>query len=265
LILWDNFLTPKENIHLRIGSVRIFFMIDGKIEKHSLPQSILYHLLPGVLTGACYFLIRQPVLNLGYPPMFALTIAAALFLIPLELGFLLVQGRKAAGRLTLAGVISYRRALPWWQVVLWSALVFLAVGAVFALLKPVDRFLQEQVFFWIPTLDPGLDGSFSRPALIVTYALFFILMAVLAPLVEELYFRGYLLPRTPGKLGPVLHSFLFAAYHVFTPWMIVTRTIGLLPLIYTVRKKNIYIGMIVHVLVNTLDVVTAAVFIAGLH
>lgn len=92
--------------------------------------------------------------------------------------------------------------------------------------------------------------------------MFLIFIAFLSPLVEELYFRGYLLPRMKGKFAALLHSFLFAAQHVFTPWMIVTRTLGLLPLVLGVKKKNIYIGIIVHILVNTLDVITGIVFIA---
>lgn len=64
-----------------------------------------------------------------------------------------------------------------------------------------------------------------------------------------------------GKFGPLLHSFLFAVYHIFTPWMILTRTIGLLPLVYVVRRKNIYVGIIVHILLNSIDVVTGIIFI----
>jgi len=42
----------------------------------------------------------------------------------------------------------------------------------------------------------------------------------------------------------------------------VARAIGLLPLIYVAqKKKNIYIGMIAHILANTLDVVAGVMFI----
>ncbi len=235
---------------------------QSDIEKHSLLQSILLHMLPGILTGCFYFLVRQPVLAKGYPPIFALVLAGAFILIPVELGYLLYQGKKKTGRYTLDGIISYRKAIPWWQTLVWVLIVFVATGIIFTLMKPVDAFLQEKIFSWLPGLDFGLSGDYSKATLILTYALFFVFMAVLAPVVEELYFRGYLLPRMSGKYAPVLHSFLFAVYHTFTPWMILTRTIGLLPLIYTVRKKNITIGIIVHVLVNTLDVVTGIVFIS---
>ena len=89
-------------------------MIQNQIEKHSTIQSIILHLLPGILVGCFYFLVRQPVVNLGYPSIFALLLAFAFILIPFELGFLLVQGKKKTGRFTLQGIISYRNSIPWW-------------------------------------------------------------------------------------------------------------------------------------------------------
>ena len=236
-------------------------MNHNPIDKHSLSESVLLHLLPGFLVGCFYFLARQPVASLGYPSIFALLLAFALILIPFELGFLLVQGKKKTGRFTFQGMISYRKPIPWWQYILWPIILVPVIGAIFKLLSPMDAFLQHRLFFWMPDLNYGLDGSYSRSILVVTYLLFFVFSVVLAPLVEEMYFRGYLLPRMTGKVSPLLHSFLFAAVHVFTPWMIVTRTLGLLPLLYGVMRKNIFIGIIVHILGNSLDLVTGIIFI----
>jgi membrane protease YdiL (CAAX protease family) len=231
------------------------------IEKHSTILSVILHLLPGILVGCFYFLARQPVALLGYPSIFALLLAFAFVLIPVELGYLLYQGKKKTGRFTLQGIISYQNPIPWWQYLVWPIIIFAVVGAIFKLLAPLDAFLQERLFFWMPDLNYGLVGNYSRTILIVTYSMFLIFNVFLAPLVEELYFRGYLLPRMKGRFATLLHSFLFAAIHVFTPWMIITRTLGLLPLVFGVKKKNIYIGMIVHILGNSMDFLTAIVFI----
>jgi len=236
-------------------------MSQDQIEKHSTTQSIILHLLPGILVGCFYFLARQPVALMGYPSIFALLLAFAFILIPLELGYLLVQGKKKTGHFTLRGILSYRNPIPWWQYLVWPIIIVPVIGAIFMLLKPLDTFLQERLFFWMPGLNNGLDGHYSRTILIITYAMFLLFSVFLAPLVEELYFRGYLLPRVKGKFAILLHSFLFAAVHVFTPWMIITRTLGLLPLVYGVKKTNIYVGMIVHILGNSMDFITAIVFI----
>jgi len=236
-------------------------MNQDQIVKHSTVQSVILHLLPGILVGAFYFLALKPVAKMGYPSFFALLLAFAIILVPLELGFLLFQGKKKSGRFTLRGIISFQNPIPWWQYLVWPIVTVPVIGAIFKLLKPVDAFLQSRLFFWIPEPNYGLDGNYSRTILIVTYSMFLIFNVFLAPLVEELYFRGYLLPRIKGKFATLFHSFLFAAVHVFTPWMIITRTLGLLPLVFVVKKKNIYIGMIVHILGNSVDLITAIVFI----
>lgn len=236
-------------------------MKQEQIEKHSLTQSIILHLLPGILVGCFYLLARQPVVNMGYPSIIALILAFAFILIPVELGYLFYQGKKKTGRITLQGIISYRKAIPWWQYIVWAPIIFIAIGAIFTGLKPVDVFLQGRLFSWMAEPGYGLDGIYSRKTLIVTYAMVFIFVAVLSPLVEELYFRGYLLPRMKGKYAPLFHSFLFAVQHFSTPWMIITRTLGLLPLLFGVKKKNIYIGIIVHILCNMMNVVTGIAFI----
>ena len=117
-------------------------------------------------------------------------------------------------------------------------------------------------------LDMGLDGNYSKSILIITYILFFFLIVLILPTIEEFYFRGYLLPRMPSKLKgwtEIIHSGLFAIYHTWTPWMFVVRTIGVLPLIYTVkRKENLLIGIIAHCLINSVDLIIGVMFVLKL-
>jgi hypothetical protein len=47
-------------------------MNQDQYEKHTTTQSVILHLLPGILVGWFYFLARQPVANMGYPSIFAL-------------------------------------------------------------------------------------------------------------------------------------------------------------------------------------------------
>jgi membrane protease YdiL (CAAX protease family) len=237
-------------------------MKQDQIEKHSTAQSVILHLLPGILVGCFYFLALQPVARMGYPSNFALYLALAFVLVPVELGFLLYQGKKKTGRFILQGIISYRTPIPWWQYLVWVSIIFVIVGAIMTIFKPVDSFLQKNLFFWMPDLNSGLDGNYSKSILIVTYSMSLIFNVFLGPIVEELYFRGYLLPRMKGKFPQLLHSFLFAAVHVFTPWMVIARTIGFLPIIFGTTKKNIYVGMIVHMLCNATGFVTGIVFIS---
>lgn len=233
-------------------------------ETHTITKSIILHLIPGMLTGGFYFLVRDPLHKMGYPSIFALMLAIAFVIVPVELGYLLYKGKQKNGRYKLDGIISYRMPIPIWQYILWILGIFVATGIIFSLLKPIDGFLQEKMFFWVPNFESGLDGNYSKTNLIITYVTMMVFGVIIGPLAEELYFRGYLLPRMSGKLSSLWHSLLFAIYHVFTPWMIITRTIGLLPLIFAVKKKNIYIGIIVHILVNSIDAVMGFAFIVSM-
>lgn len=237
-------------------------MIQDQIEKQSTIKSIILHLLPGILVGAFYFLALQPVAKMGYPSIFALYLAFAFALVPVELGFLLHQGKKKTGRFTLQGIISYRNPIPWWQYFIWGSIIFVIVGTIMTLFKPVDSFLHKALFFWMPDMDLGLDGHYSKTILSVTYSMALLINVFIAPMVEELYFRGYLLPRMKGKYAILFHSFLFAAIHVFTPWMIIARTVGFLPIIIGTTKKNIYLGMIVHMLCNATGFITGIIYIS---
>lgn len=239
---------------------------NNAVEQHSIGRSILLHLLPGFLGGAGYFALTPVLRSFGYPSVLALMCSLLLVLIPFELGWLLVQAKKKNGSFSLRGVVLYRNPIPAWQYFVWVPALIVLMGIIFTLMKPVDAFLQVKVFAWMPAMQNGLEGGFSQSALILTYILWAVFGALLGPWVEELYFRGYLLPRMgyAGKWAPLLHSFLFGLYHLWTPWMFVTRTLAMLPLIYTVRRRNLNLAIIVHILVNFLDVVTGVAFIIGM-
>jgi uncharacterized protein len=69
--------------------------------------------------------------------------------------------------------------------------------------------------------------------------------------VEELLFRGLLLPRMQGALGRwdwVANGFLFAGYHLHLPWVIpATLLVDTFAMAYPSRRyRSALIGIIVH-------------------
>jgi len=235
----------------------------NSVEIHSPGKSVLLHLLPGILIGGCFFALR-PILSLwGYPSMAALMCAIVLILLPFELGFLLYEGKKRNGKFSLQGVVLYRTKISIWQYVLWVPVLFILLGLIFTLLKPSDTFFRQQFFAWVPMLEDGLQAGYSREALIGTYLMLAVFGVVVGPIVEEYYFRGFLLPRMgyAGKWAPLLNSFLFGLYHFWTPWMVLTRTIGALVLAYAAQRRSLYLSIAVHILVNSVDLITGIAFI----
>ena len=236
-------------------------------EQHSLPRSIALHLLPGILTGAAFFLIAPITQRNSLPSLWAHGIADLFVILPFIYGFLFYQGNKRNGRFSLDGVVLYRERIPWWQYLVYVP-VLIASAAVFPLLAPVTNFIADNLFSWWPAMyDLSFDLRGYPPAIITATLIFnFLVIALLAPIAEEIYFRGYLLPRLSrfGFWAVPIHTTLFGLFHVWSPWMVVARAIGIIPFAYIVqRKQNIYIGMIAHCFFNILDVLAAAMLVLG--
>ena len=225
------------------------------MKQYSFSKSIVLHLLPGALGTLAYVFLAPIFLNKGYPAILALLIAVSVITLPLQVGYLLIQRRNTEDQ----PVIGLRASLPKWQyiifplgMVIWG---FLASGA----LSLLDISVAKAWFSWLPDwfyiFDVEQFKVFSREALMITFWIGLVVNGFVAPIIEEFYFRGHLLPRLsgPGNWSPLINISLFSLYHFWSPWQIISRIIWLLPWGYIVwRKKNIYLMMIAHVTANTL-------------
>lgn len=231
---------------------------SAETEQHSFLKSLALHLLPGVPVALFYVVFAPLFVGWGFPPAFALCLAIPVVLIPLQLGILLYIGRRATGKFTLDGVVLYREKASIRQYIMYTLLIIVWSGLSFAILsKPIGGFIIERFFSWAPEwYVAGNSFTGSKPILLATWLMIMVFGNFLGPAVEELYFRGYLLPRMSRLKGwaPLLNATLFAAYHFWTPWEVITRTVAVLPLSFTAYKKqNVYIGLIAHVTLNTLS------------
>ena len=231
---------------------------------HTLPWSVLLHLGPGLVVGAAYLALIPAARALGLPSVAAIGAQAILVTGPLMIGILMVSRRRRPGEPTIA-----LRRVPTVAATLgWAAVIICAAAAAFVLTRPLTAWLERTVFrgwpdSWKPQL--GTAGGYSDSALLWTAVLLLIGSVLIAPVVEEAYFRGYLLPRMPAWLGrtaPVAHAVLFAFYHVWTLWLTPTRILAILPLIYiTLRTRSVLPAMVAHVVLNLIDVVVIIVFV----
>jgi hypothetical protein len=218
----------------------------------SIRKAILLHLLPGLFL-LCFYIAGTKLAPLFHvPTMFMLYLGIIFILIPFELGYMLLLGKKANRRLTLSGIILFRQPLRWW----WYILIILPLliwG--FLLLKinvtATDDFLWQQLFHWLPRwfyLRSGAGAGYAKPVLLAFWGFYFV-CNISGAFIEELYFRGFLLPRLArlGFWAPLLNTVLFSFYHFFTPEANISRILLLLPMVYAVWwKRNINIGILLH-------------------
>ena len=207
-----------------------------KSPKHPIWQSILLHLAPGVLIFVVYFTIASILVNRlpSVALLTALSLGIVLALIPFELGYLFFQGWRKHRHLSLSGIVLYREPIRVWDYVLFVPLLLIWAVFCFAVISPpVEAYLQQTVFAWWPNwlIPSAMDTSTlsTNPALGLIALASLPLQAIIGPTVEELYFRGYLLPRLSylKAWAPLINTVLFSLYHFFTPWQNPARILAL--------------------------------------
>jgi membrane protease YdiL (CAAX protease family) len=231
----------------------------------STARMLALHLVPGAVGGLVYVLAAGPVMAAGFPPLMALLIAIVIAIVPFELGVIVRAGRReaAGGPDRFLPAVRYRepiRARDW----LWVPVLLVAAILGFGLFGVVDGPIRDALFGWAPDWfrDPFLSDDpkrFGSSAWTITLAAYALLNVIVGPVVEELYFRGYLLPRMTayGRWAPLIDVALFSLYHVWAPWGFLSRVAGVAPYAYVVWwKHNLYLGMAVHMLLNAIGTAT---------
>lgn len=226
--------------------------------RHCFGRSVFLHLYPGVLITIFFILVTPSVVARGYPPQFSMLLAVCFVALPL-LGTHLWIARR---QLPLSPPwVRYNRPMSTGQyglvvggLVIWAFLMW-------GLTSPLISWLSTHVFAWLPSwYTTQAFTGYSRPAIIATLVLNLFANGVLAPVAEELYFRGYLLPRMSslGAYAPAWNTILFSLYHFWQPYLYPTLILALLPMVYLVwRKQNVRIGIYTHCLLNLVGAVVA--------
>ena len=226
------------------------------VEQHTLGKSLALHLLPGALTAAAFYLLAPVVMRSGYPAIAAGVIAAAVLVVGGELGWLLREAHRRARSRSVRDVLPFRPGPFTWRKGLLVVALF--AWAVAVSLLGIGTSMKDSFFSWMPEwalnpIAPNFADTGSPTAGVVTAIGFLLILVILGPLVEELYFRGYLLPRI-GRFGawaPLINVSLFACYHLWKPWDAINLIFVLAPMVYVVwRLRDIRVGIAVHIALN---------------
>ncbi|HSJ26481.1 MAG TPA: CPBP family intramembrane glutamic endopeptidase [Longimicrobiales bacterium] len=236
--------------------------VPGLPAQHGLLRSAVLHLLPGLLCLGFYLATAPLFLRWGYPPLMSSIATIPLIVVPWMLGWLTLEARRTTGRWAPMDAVSYREPVPFRRLVAWSV-ALVAWGAVaFGMADALGAgeairgaFAGLPEWFLHPA---GFDAivAMQAPQLAVFLASMVLFVGVVAPVVEELYFRGYLMPAL-GRFGawaPVFGVALFTLYHLESPWDGPVRFLVVLPMAFGVwRLRSVRLGIVVHVALNTLS------------
>jgi membrane protease YdiL (CAAX protease family) len=229
---------------------------SGSVEQHSIKLSAFLHLAPGVLILLFYVALAPIAMGLGYPPILAIMIGNVFILLFFELGDLLWQGRRRNGKWSLEGIVLNREPMSLRRYLLWVPLIVVFAFLVYTLASPLDLLLitlMSGLPNWFVLSDISQLAAYPRQSLVLTFWVVMAVNGVLAPIIEEMYFRGYLMPRLArfGRWTPVIHHLLFTIYHFWQPYLYGTIFFGVLPLTAAVWwKRNIKLGILTHMALN---------------
>jgi membrane protease YdiL (CAAX protease family) len=242
-------------------------------------MSLLFFFIPAGL-GLLGLYALLPVLErAGVDPLPSFLLSVVM-MFPLLLAAALVAYHAEGRRFTWANIRSRFRlkrlsAKGW----LWTAgLVVVYVGGQ-VLLRPTSRWLESHLPLPLPrSLPPAIDPRIPQTAIPTdflgvplrgnwTIGLLYVAIWVLNILGEELWWRGYVLPRQEMAHGSwtwLVHGALWTLFHVPFWWNLVTLLPSTLSLSYvTSRLRNTTPGIIAHAILNGLGMVGILLGVMG--
>jgi uncharacterized protein len=232
--------------------------------QHGLARSAMLHLLPGVLSLLFYILAAPAVRAWGFPPLFASILTIPLVIVPFMLGWLSLEARRTTGSRSPLAVVHYRERVPPWRMAAWSAALIVWGAVVFGaaqaaeISEPLRAAMAALPAWFLHPAEFDAIVAMDTPQLVIFLASMVLLVGIVAPTVEELYFRGCLMPAL-GRMGPwapVVGVALFTLYHFESPWEAPARFAVVLPMAWAVWKlRSVRLGIIVHVALNTLSAI----------
>lgn len=228
--------------------------------QQSFLKSLLLHILPGVFIASIFVMLQPWVEGIGYPPLLGFLLGVLLGGIPFMIAVLLIEGKKKNGRFSLAGVVLYRDKVSWKTFAAVFAGMFVLLYLLIMVATPVSAYFKETLFSFLPEwmfLDEQTQYMvYPKNILITVFSLHLIITGIILPGVEELYFRGYLLPRISrfGRFAPVVGGVLFGLYHVWQ-WfdfpVVALLGVGLSFVVWW--KKDLRLSIALHILANIIS------------
>jgi len=229
-------------------------------ERLSIPMIIFLGLAPGLIIFFWVHFFSNPIFGINFFMDLSVMLAVILGLIPTQLGILkFIAWRKNK---KIADLILYKNKTSKMRLVISIIIPLIFAGIIFSIIPSYEIRLLKLIGLLPDEFKPEVIAL--RDVNKIILVLIFIFNGIFGPIVEEIYFRGFLLPRMGifGKFAPLINIIIFSIYHFFSPWQNITRIIGFTPTAYSVWiNKDIKIGMIVHCLLNVLGNISMIILI----
>ena len=207
------------------------------------------------------------VLNQAIPSILLFYICALLIIFPFEIGVVLNASKKEFGRYSLKSAFTNYTKMSWWRIFVYGVFLFAFAGIMSItvasieskLLAPISDKFSQSIPAFFDWNNFGYLKQYPKDILLLTCFSYFILNVIVGPIVEELFFRGYLTSKISryGNFAPLIITILFSLYHFWLPFGNLFRISAFFTAaLIAWKKKNIYISIVFHCLCNLLSSVS---------
>jgi membrane protease YdiL (CAAX protease family) len=207
------------------------------------------------------------------PSLLLFFLLALLILFPIEISIVCFASKKAFGRFSLKSAFTNHQKRSWWQIALFGSLAWLFAGLMTFTIAPIENTLFAPISERLSGLLPAYFDwtnfeylkNYTRSTLLLTAVVLLIFNGFVGPIIEELFFRGYLTARISrfGKYAPLIITVLFSLYHFWLPFNNFFRIIAFFPAFYiTWKKRNIFISILTHCLSNLFSTISIILMIS---
>ena len=241
--------TYKTNVQKEMSLQKILCMIF-------IPTSILT--IVYIITGSL-----KPII----PSLLLFYICAAFILFPIEIGVVLNASKKEYGGYSLKSAFTNYNEMSWWKIFIYGSFLFAFAGIMSVTVAPLENNLFASISNKLTQSMPVYFNwnnieyfkQYPKGILLLTCVGYFILNVIVGPVIEELFFRGYLTSKISryGIFAPIIITILFSLYHFWLPFNNLFRIFIFLPAaLIAWWKKNIYISIVFHCMCNCLATVS---------
>jgi membrane protease YdiL (CAAX protease family) len=229
---------------------------NGVLKPMNLWQSLLFFLMPGLYGVFAFYVLFPLLVQFGMPEEFAygtqmLTVFLLLFIAT-------IIGLQRDGWSLSWATVRDRLRIKRMDSTAWKwTLIFLFFNLLLGyLLNLIGLFVFEKLGFWPPDADISL-----------TNIPFLILVLGINILAEELWWRGYILPRQElehGKFAFLVNGILWSLFHMFKWWAVPMMLLRnwMEPFVVQ-RTKNTTPAIIMHGISNGISVLLSIVALSS--
>lgn len=234
-------------------------------EKMSILKVVAFIFIPTAILTALY--IFMGYMQTVVPSLLLFSLLAIIVLFPFEVGMVIKASKKEHGKYSLKSAFNHYNKMSPLKIFIYGFFLSGFAGVVSITIAPLENSLFAPLSDKIAQTMPQYFNwnnieylkQYSKEILLATCILYFICNVIIGPIIEELFFRGYLTSKMSrfGNFAPLIITVLFSLYHFWLPFNNLFRICAFFPAAWMAwKKKNIYIIIVFHCLCNLLSTVS---------